>query len=216
MRLNRSRINRLEQRVKATVAERRARAEVRRQLELRYAEEWGLYKGHMTREDFDSWKANEQEYLARASESGRNQWPSWGATEEELSAAHDRILSTFSAEAQENYKERHLAFEAVYKPRFVEWALMWMEEDPQWGGIDEVSVMQELQEEVARELGFDSNGLSYPPNPEESLYEDDDWERQNDIELAEGETENSIYDDDLEAIQSRSLVADSYESEGEY
>ncbi|MFC1337281.1 MAG: hypothetical protein G8D81_20500 [gamma proteobacterium symbiont of Clathrolucina costata] len=178
MRLNRSRINKLEQQVKMTVAEREARAEIQRQLEIRYADEWGRYKNYMTREQFDQWKRNEEEYLDRIAESGRNQWPSCDSTLKELDAAQNRLLEAYTPEALERYYERHDAYQAVYLPRFVEWSLMWMHEDPRWGGLDEVSVMQEVHEEVTRELGFDSNGLTYPPDPEESLFEDDnvdDW-----------------------------------------
>ncbi|MEW8683043.1 MAG: hypothetical protein AB2536_14165 [Candidatus Thiodiazotropha endolucinida] len=178
MRLNRSRINKLEQQVKMTVAEREARAEIQRQLEIRYAEEWGRYKNYMTREQFDQWKRNEEEYLERISESSRNQWPSCDSTLKELDAAQNRLLEAYTPEALERYYERHDAYQAVYLPRFVEWAIEWMNEDPRWGGLDEVSVMQEVHEEVTRELGFDSNGLTYPLDPEESLFEDDnvdDW-----------------------------------------
>ncbi|MCG7931498.1 MAG: hypothetical protein N0E44_15785 [Candidatus Thiodiazotropha lotti] len=217
MRLNRSRINKIEQQVKMTVAEREARAEIQKQQELRYAEEWKRYQAYLTREEFDSWKRNEEKYLGQASESGRNQWPESNVTEKELDAARNRLLSTYSPEALERYKERHIAFEAVYKPRFIEWALMWMEEDPRWGGLDEVKLMGELQEEVTKELGFDSNGLSYPPDPEESLFDDDDdWERQNDIELTDEETENSTYEEDPELTQARAFAVDGYCEGGEY
>ncbi|MFI0414273.1 MAG: hypothetical protein ACH255_09045 [Candidatus Thiodiazotropha sp.] len=178
MRLNRSRINKLEQQVKMTVAEREAREEIRRELQKRYAVEWERFKNYMTREQFDQWKRNEEEYLERISESSRNQWPSCDSTLKELDAAQNRLLEAYTPEALERYYERHDAYQAVYLPRFVEWAIEWMNEDPRWGGLDEVSVMQEVHEEVTRELGFDSNGLTYPPDPEESLFEDDnvdDW-----------------------------------------
>lgn len=178
MRLNRSRINKLEQQVKMTVAEREAREEIRRELQKRYAVEWERFKNYMTREEFDQWKRNEEEYLERISESSRNQWPSCDSTLKELDAAQNRLLEAYTPEALERYYERHDAYQAVYLPRFVEWAIEWMNEDPRWGGLDEVSVMQEVHEEVTRELGFDSNGLTYPPDPEESLFEDDnvdDW-----------------------------------------
>lgn len=178
MRLNRSRINKLEQQVKMTVAEREAREEIRRELQKRYAVEWERFKNYMTREEFDQWKRNEEEYLERISESSRNQWPSCDSTLKELDAAQNRLLEAYTPEALERYYERHDAYQVVYLPRFVEWAIEWMNEDPRWGGLDEVSVMQEVHEEVTRELGFDSNGLTYPPDPEESLFEDDnvdDW-----------------------------------------
>ncbi|MEW7986946.1 MAG: hypothetical protein AB2797_04645 [Candidatus Thiodiazotropha sp.] len=178
MRLNRSRINKLEQQVKMTVAEREAREEIRRELQKRYAVEWERFKNYMTREQFDQWKRNEEEYLDRIAESSRNQWPSCDSTLKELDAAQNRLLEAYTPEALERYYERHDAYQAVYLPRFVEWAIEWMNEDPRWGGLDEVSVMQEVHEEVTRELGFDSNGLTYPPDPEESLFEDDnvdDW-----------------------------------------
>ncbi|MEW8045600.1 MAG: hypothetical protein AB2805_03860 [Candidatus Thiodiazotropha sp.] len=161
-----------------TVAEREAREEIRRELQKRYAVEWERFKNYMTREQFDQWKRNEEEYLDRIAESSRNQWPSCDSTLKELDAAQNRLLEAYTPEALERYYERHDAYQAVYLPRFVEWAIEWMNEDPRWGGLDEVSVMQEVHEEVTRELGFDSNGLTYPPDPEESLFEDDnvdDW-----------------------------------------
>ncbi|MEW8028718.1 MAG: hypothetical protein AB2758_20115 [Candidatus Thiodiazotropha endolucinida] len=178
MRLNRSRINKLEQQVKMTVAEREAREEIRRELQKRYAVEWERFKNYMTREEFGQWKRNEEEYLELIAESSRNQWPSCDSTLKELDAAQNRLLEAYTPEALERYYERHDAYQAVYLPRFVEWAIEWMNEYPRWGGLDEVSVMQEVHEEVTRELGFDSNGLTYPPDPEESLFEDDnvdDW-----------------------------------------
>lgn len=218
MRLNKSRIKKLEQQVQMTVAEREARAEKQRQLELRYAEEWERYQAYMTREEFDSWKRNEMVYHQKASESDRNGWPPCNRSIKELHADQARLLEAYSPESLERYSIRHDAFQAVYLPRFVEWAIERMIQDPRWGGIDEVSVMQELQEEVTRELGFDSNGFTYPPDPEESLFadDDDDWERQNDIEEAEEQTEYSTFADDLEEAQARALAADQYDDEGGY
>lgn len=218
MRLNRSRINKLEQQVKMTVAEREAREEIRRELQKRYAVEWERFKNYMTREQFDQWKRNEEEYLERISESSRNQWPSCDSTLKELDAAQNRLLEAYTPEALERYSERHDAYQAVYLPRYVEWAIEWMNEDPRWGGLDEVTVMQEVHEEVTRELGFDSNGLSYPPDPGEALFadEDDDWEKQNDIEEAEEQTEYSTFADDLEEAQAKALAADRYDDEGGY
>ncbi|MES9929568.1 MAG: hypothetical protein ABW158_15775 [Candidatus Thiodiazotropha sp. 6PDIVS] len=218
MRLNRSRINKLEQQVKMTVAEREVRAENKKQLELRYEEEWVRYQAYMTREEFDSWKRNEEVYRLRASESGRNELPPSKRSLKELNADQARLLEAYSPEALERYYIRHDAFQAVYLPRFVEWAIERMIQDPRWGGIDEVSLMHDLREEVTKELGFDSYGLTYPSDPVESMFadEDDDWERQNDIEEAEEETEYSTFADDLEEAQARALADDQYNYEGEY
>ncbi|MCU7870355.1 MAG: hypothetical protein KZQ98_17800 [Candidatus Thiodiazotropha sp. (ex Lucinoma borealis)] len=176
MRVSKSRLSKLEQKAQLQAVARELLEAQRQAREEWYAEEWEKYRNYMTRDEFDVWKRNQEVFYKRLDEKDDlpSKSPSGTQLGLELDAAIKRVMEDWCDEALERYNKRHVAYEAVYKPRIAARAVEIMDKDPSWGGfVDHMKLIETVLDEVTKELGFDSDGDTYPRDPTEMIYKND-------------------------------------------